>query len=100
MADDAQIPPKGARAANVLLDAVISQSATQSTEANIRAMSVALAALASEEPTDDEPEPSDVVGAAVVCISWLSAHLAAASAVDLEDVVADLRDFLDSVSAR
>jgi hypothetical protein len=100
VAEDAQIPPMGARAARVLLDAVISQSAAQSTEANIKAMSVALAALTPDEADAPlRPDPSDIVGASVVCISWLAAHLAAAKSVDLEDVIADLREFLAAVSA-
>lgn len=102
MTDDAQIPRLGALAASVLLDAVISQSSGQSMEANISAMSVALEALTAgpDEGSEgrEQPEPSDVVGAAVVCISWLAAHLAAANSVDLEDVVADLRGFIEDVS--
>lgn len=101
MAHESQIPPLGAQAANVLLDAVISQSSTQTTAVNIKAMSIALATLTPDEDYQEKnskPAPSDVVGAAVVCISWLAAHLAAATAVDLEDVVADLRDFIEHVA--
>ncbi|QJU54598.1 hypothetical protein SCB71_15875 [Herbiconiux sp. KACC 21604] len=104
MTDDAHIPRLGATAARVLLDAVISQSSGQSMEANISAMAVALEALTQGAGGDgsgaEQPEASDVVGAAVVCISWLAAHLAAEKEVDLEDVVADLRGFIEDVSER
>ena len=71
------IPPTGARAAHVLLDAVVSQSATQSPEANVNAMQLALASLAEPEAgdprgSDPRPGPGDVVGASVVCITWLA----------------------------
>ncbi|MDO9396869.1 MAG: hypothetical protein Q7T71_10020 [Herbiconiux sp.] len=97
------IPPTGARAAHVLLDAVVSQSPTQSPEANVNAMQLALASLAEPEAgdprgSDPRPGPGDVVGASVVCITWLATRLADAGGLDLEDVVAELRDFVDRMA--
>lgn len=94
------IPAGGARAAHILLDAVVSQSTGQTVQANIEAMTIALSSLTLENPDSPEtmPSPGDIVGSAVVCISWLATRLAASSDRDIEDVIVDLRSFLESVS--
>ncbi|SDZ57566.1 hypothetical protein [Herbiconiux ginsengi] len=98
--ESGRIPAGGARAAHVLLDAVVSQSTGQTVQANVDAMTIALSSLTIDSPDSPEivPTPGDIVGSAVVCISWLTTRLAASSGRDIEDVIVDLRAFLDSVS--
>ncbi|MCS5716782.1 hypothetical protein N1027_01380 [Herbiconiux sp. CPCC 205763] len=99
--DSGRIPAGGARAAHILLDAVVSQSTGQTVQANVEAMTLALSSLTIENPDspDAVPSPGDIVGSAVVCISWLATRLATTSGRDIEDVIVDLRTFLESVSA-
>jgi hypothetical protein len=98
--ESGRIPAGGARAAHILLDAVVSQSTGQSVQANVDAMTIALSSLTLENADSPEivPSPGDIVGSAVVCISWLATRLAASSGRDIEDVIVDLRAFLESVS--
>jgi hypothetical protein len=92
------IPAGGARAAHVLLDAVVSQSGSSTPDENVRAMNTALAGMVGEG--DDTPSPGDIVGASVVCVSWLVAHLAAATGRDAENVVRDMREFIEASTAK
>jgi hypothetical protein len=64
-------------------------------------MTLALSNLVADQRDDDLgalPDQGDLAGSAVVCIAWLANRLAASSSVDVEDVVAELRAFIDSVS--
>jgi hypothetical protein len=83
------------------LDAVVSQSTSQTAEANVAAMTLALSNLIADRRGDDDatpPDMGDLAGSAVVCIAWLANRLAASSSVDVEGVVAELRAFIDSAS--
>lgn len=108
------IPPRGARAAHVLLDAVVSQSSTASDAENTRAMATALSDLIRgarrgangvDTAGDDAgsahvPGTSDIVGASVVCLSWLTTQLAAATRQEPEAVIGAMREFMDAATVR
>jgi hypothetical protein len=95
--NDNGMPVDGARAARLLLDAVVSQSGDATTDENTRAMTTALSELIGGASA---PDAGDVVGASVVCLSWLAGHLALATRRSPEEVVADLREFIDVSAAR
>ncbi|MDO9352396.1 MAG: hypothetical protein Q7T55_01785, partial [Solirubrobacteraceae bacterium] len=107
--DRRTMPAAAAIAANTLLDAVISQTgdpearhATTSdaeTDANVQSMETALGRLVGSANDDDAlvPDAGDIALSSVVCISWLAARLAQASGSELELVIAELREFIDSV---
>jgi hypothetical protein len=90
--NDCGMPSGAAFSAHVLLDAVISQSETSTDSENTRAMTTALESLLAE---NHGPSEGEIVGASVVCISWLVARLAQDTAREPEDVVSEMRDFLD-----
>jgi hypothetical protein len=84
------IPRAGAFAASILLDAV----ASQGQGLDIRAMEVALSAY---ESFDGEIDESDLMGAAIACIGWLTARLADATGTDADVVISDARAFIASL---
>jgi hypothetical protein len=96
------VPPNGALAAHVLLDAVVSQSPDATPEANIAVLELALQRLVPDEDGSDQgvPDPGDTVAAAIVCLSWALARLAARSETSMEEVVSELREFIDSLTQR
>ncbi|WP_368496714.1 hypothetical protein [Herbiconiux sp. A18JL235] len=94
-----EVPPGGTLAAHVLLDAVVSQSPDAPLAGNIAVLELALQRLTPDSglPADEIPNPGDTVAAAIVCLSWLAARLAAKTGTSLEEVVGDLREFVDSL---
>ena len=90
--NDCGMPPGAALSAHVLLDAVVSQSETSTDSENTRAMTTALESLLAENLG---PSEGEIVGASVVCISWLVARLARDTGRESEDVVSEMRDFLN-----
>lgn len=95
-----RIPPEGQLAATALLDAVISQSAGASNEANLQALGRALSILTPGElyPPEELPDAGDITAAAMVCISWLANKLAVTTGTSMEAEISELRAFLDSVA--
>ncbi|GAA2232707.1 hypothetical protein N1031_08635 [Herbiconiux moechotypicola] len=93
------VPPNGALAAHVLLDAVVSQSAEATPEDNVAVLELALARLVPDADNRDLeiPDAGDTVAASIVCLSWSMARLAASQGKPLEEVVSELREFIDSL---
>ena len=98
-------PESGRRVAHVLLDSVVAYVPGEDPQLNAAAANLALAAVAdiddavtvtATEEGGVSVNPSGLLGGAMVTIAQLVERLAEARQVSREDVVAEMRVFLDS----
>jgi hypothetical protein len=100
-----KMPDAGRLSAHVLLDAVSTYEQNASENLNANAMNLALRRLneidgAVKATLSDEEtlslDASNLLGGAIIAISWLVEQLADARDSDRLAIVAQLREFLDS----
>ncbi|MCU1443845.1 MAG: hypothetical protein JWQ59_1995 [Cryobacterium sp.] len=97
------IPEGGRQAAHVIIDAVSAWDTAATPDANTQAMNLALNRMndvdAVRATLDDDDnlslDASNLLGGAIVSMSWLIEQLARERHQDKQLVIAELRDFLD-----
>ena len=101
----AEIPAAGKLAAHVLIDAVSTYEFGAPPEVNIAAMNLALQRVndidgALTATIGDSGsvalDASNLLGGIMVSINWLVTALAESRGVDNQEVITELRDFLDT----
>jgi hypothetical protein len=106
----ADIPAAGREVAHILLDAVSVHDSSASDDVNIDAVNLAWkrinevdgAVEAHASGTDEDPDVelsldlSNVLGGALIDVTWLVARLAECRGSDSASIIVELREFLDA----
>lgn len=91
------VPSHAIHIAHLLLDGVVSQSNQQTAE-DYNAISLILDEIVNGVSPADDDRFTDAAAIAIVCIGRLSAQLASITGENQLEIIAELREFLDSLS--